>query len=244
MQLLRVRRPAVFDAAPEWRMGLHLAVGTDERAYLVIGGEVAVAVEEIGTPIEPVERVAYLTSSWLRPECPRREELFEEWLDYLWPTPELRAVGGAELGVPGSEAGLRVAPPAGTGTVDRLTPAPVNNGQLPFATRSQAGTVVYRWEPFPVSRRCRAGGSEIAAASFAAPERERPFMPSGFAAASRLALPSLLPACFLYALEPAADSAIECGTAGPMPEGGVRVRFPHATPTRAMIAAPTVLPPL
>ncbi|MBS7587421.1 hypothetical protein [Ancylobacter defluvii] len=225
-------------------MGLHLAVGADERAYLVIGGEVAVAVEEIGTPIEPVERVAYLTSSWLRPDCPRREELFEEWLDYLWPTPELRPVGGAEPGVLGSEAGLRVATPTESGATNRLATAPADGGQLPFATRSQAGTVVYRWEPFPVSRRCRAGGSEIAAASFAAPEQERPFMPSGFAAASRLALPSLLPACFLYALEPAAGTAIECGTAGPMSDGGVRMRFPHATPTRARIAAPAVLPPL
>ncbi|MDR6952093.1 hypothetical protein J2X65_001444 [Ancylobacter sp. 3268] len=225
-------------------MGLHLAVGTDERAYLVIGGEVAVAVEEIGTPIEPVERVTYLTSSWLRPDCPRREELFEEWLDYLWPTPELRAVGGEELGLPGRGVGLRVAPPAEAGAANGLATAPANGGQLPFATRSQPGTIVYRWEPFPVSRRCRAGGSMIAAASFAAPEQERPFMPSGFAAASRLAWPSLLPACFLYALEPAADSAIECGAVGPMPDGGVKMRFPHATPTRAMIAAPAVLPPL
>lgn len=230
-------------------MGLHLAVGSDERAYLVIGGEVAIAIEEIGTPVEPVERVTYLDSSWLRPDCPRREALFEEWLDYLWPTPELRVAAGAELDRLGGRVASRLAgfatPAVTGGAVAPRDPVPAPGAELPFSLRSGQGTVVYRWEPFPVSRRCRSGGTAIAADSFAAPELERACMPSGLAATGRLALPSPLPACFLYTLEPAAGSEMECGADTPLhgpSGGGVRLRFPRMTTTRAPIAAPQVLP--
>ncbi|MCB4770670.1 hypothetical protein LGR54_18840 [Ancylobacter sp. Lp-2] len=261
MKLWRVPDPEIFDAAPEWRMGLHLARGgRDRTAYLVLGGVVAVAVEEIGTPVEPVEGVSYLRSSWLHPACRRREELFAEWLDYLWPVAGLSVERHDErLSVTECREVAELAMPAADWTASTMVPTveamgvlPVSPARssapsrpLPFATVSEASTVVHRWEAFPVSRRSAAGSSSIAPATFAAPEREKAFIPSGFAALGRRGLPSVLPACFLYTLEPQPASVIECGATlsayGPA-GGAVELRFPHATPTRAPIASPATLP--
>ncbi|GAB4067289.1 hypothetical protein KHC28_04370 [Ancylobacter sonchi] len=262
--------PEMFDAAPEWRMGLHLARGGQDRAaYLVIGGVVAVAVEEIGTPVEPVEGVSYLRASWLNPACPRRAELFEEWLDYLWPVPKLSVEHRLD-GFPQPEwreerrhkrQEATLAEQDGAGGVAALAPAldvvearpalaagaAAGARILPFATLSEPAAVMHRWEAFPVSRRCAAGASSIAPATFAAPEREKAFIPSGFSALARQGLPSVLPTCFLYTLEPMPASVIECGAPASVDGSGggtVELRFPHATPTRMPILEPVLLPPL
>ncbi|MBS7545289.1 hypothetical protein [Ancylobacter oerskovii] len=255
MQLWRVPDPQIFDEVPEWRMDLHLARGgAGGEVYLVIGGLVAVKAEELGTPVEPVEGMAYFRSPWLHSDCPRRLELFEEWLDYLWPVPKLapvRSMGSLPMlelqGAAAPASRLPEALSAPAVLAGALLPSQESVATLPFATRSGATTIVHRWEAFPASRRCRAGGSLIAPNSFAAPELERPFVPSGFAAVARQRSPSPLPACFLYTLEPSAASVMECGVpvlASAPAGGGVELRFPHRTPTRAPIAEPAVLPPL
>ncbi|MDR5172985.1 hypothetical protein IHQ56_15215 [Methylobacillus flagellatus] len=97
MQLRRVPDPSLFDDTPEWRSGLHIAVDEAGNAYIVIGGDVAVATDELGTPIEPINEVPYEEYVWLKHDAPRREELFEEWLDYLWPVRGIRPATPSEL---------------------------------------------------------------------------------------------------------------------------------------------------
>jgi len=64
---------------------------------------------------------------------------------------------------------------------------------------------------------------------------------------ARFALPSLMPACYRYELQPVTGTVIECGAAVPLygqSGGGVEVKFTSLTKNRCPIADPIVLPAL
>jgi hypothetical protein len=84
---------------------------------------------------------------------------------------------------------------------------------LPFKATTIPGTVIYRWEAYPTSRRINRSVNPptIAQDTYAAPASEAPFAVTGFAAVARFALPNLMPACFRYELQPVAGTLIECG---------------------------------
>jgi hypothetical protein len=120
-------------------------------------------------------------------------------------------------------------------------------GHLPFAAKTLADTVIYRWEAYPTSRRIDLVAKTIAKDTYAAPASEVPFAPTGFAAVARFALPNLMPACYRYELQPDANTDIECGASVPLygqSGGGVEVKFVKQTNNRCAIANPVVLPAL
>jgi hypothetical protein len=110
--------------------------------------------------------------------------------------------------------------------------------------------IFYRFEAWPASRRVTTGqGGTIAIGTFASPSSELPFLPTGFAAVARNALPSFFPAVFRYELAPVPNAPVLCGAAVPMfgmSGGGVEVMFTEnpTTQNRGAIALPVVVPPL
>jgi hypothetical protein len=137
--------------------------------------------------------------------------------------------------------------------INPLPPAPPNPpsifGHLPFKATTLPNSVIYRWEAYPTSKRIKRSTNPptIAKDTYAAPASELPFAPTGFAAVARFALPSLLPACYRYELQPDAGTAIECGASVPLygqSGGGVEVKFTNPTKNRCAFADPIVLPAL
>lgn len=243
MQLFKIADPSAFDAVPEAGMGFHFAAapGGGVAPFLVVGGEVAVRLRE---PLEPLVR--YLDHSWLRPgalAAARREELFREWVKQLPEAPQLQPLDAPREIVLAAIIGIAPLAPLPS------PPRPTNiYGHLPFAARTDAETIIYRWEAFPVSRRIlrRGASATILADTYAAPASEPPFAVTGFAALARFALPNLLPACFRWELQPV-PGPIECGASVPLygqSGGGVEVRFPHKVATRCPVADPVLLPAL
>ncbi|MFK0207700.1 hypothetical protein [Agrobacterium sp. NPDC090283] len=120
-------------------------------------------------------------------------------------------------------------------------------GHLPFAGTTGTQEVYYRWEPWPVSRRIDQTGGIIAPDTFTAPMSEVQFMPTGFSAVARLALPQLLPACYRWEIRPPTNTPMRCGASVPMfgqSGGGVEVAFPNGFSNVGPIANPVVLSPL
>lgn len=116
----------------------------------------------------------------------------------------------------------------------------------PFRTITKPSEVFYRFEPWPTSRRINQGDQSIAAETYAAPESELFFAPTGFAAVARYALPQIFPAVFRWELQPA-RTTILCGAVVPrfgQSGGGVEVYFPQKTRNAGPIANPVVLDPL
>jgi hypothetical protein len=144
------------------------------------------------------------------------------------------------------------------GTAFEITPSPTATastpsatgpvfGHLPFTSLVPANAQFYRWEAWPASRRVNRQTNVIAAETFGAPSSEVPFVPSGFAAVGRFALPGLPPACFRWELTPPVGHPFNCGASVPLfgqAGGGVEVEF--ATSFRSVVAvpAPTFLSPL
>jgi hypothetical protein len=261
MQLFRIVDPTVFDGAPEHGMDFHLALTegrTEARteAFVVLGGRVAISLLQPQGAWTP----HLLDQAWLRPALAteQREATFNEWLSGLPEAPPLSPIqDGAHLGPlilrlaePGptresrdvlafivAQAGPLGVPPSRRGPV---------YGHLPFLTKTDHSTVMYRWESLPMSRRIKrtAARSFVGADTYAAPSSETPFAVTGFATVARFALPSLFPACFRWELQPV-PSLIECGASVPLngqSGGGVEVRFPSTTNNRGPIADPVFLP--
>jgi hypothetical protein len=119
-------------------------------------------------------------------------------------------------------------------------------GHLPFTGVTQLGDCYYRCEHWPVSRRVLAPHT-VLAGTYGFPESELDFVPTGFAAVGRYALPDLPPACRRYEIRPDTGDTVQCGASVPLygqAGGGVEVMFPKQLKTAAPIVPPTVLPPL
>jgi hypothetical protein len=258
MRLLRVINPDMFDNIPEDGMDFHMATAETGKisAYIIIGGRVAISLEE---PRQgPIE--GYLNQHWLLPDLSReeREESFNGWLSELPAAPPLSAERTRGYGAPlilriadgaevkeGQEVFAFIVSPLGPLSPPPPRPASIY-GHLPFGTMTDSSTVIHRWEAFPSSRRITRtpSGGSIARDTYAAPASESAFAVTGFAAVARFALPNLLPACFRWELQPV-PSVIECGASVPLhgqSGGGVEVRFPRATNNRCPIANPVLLP--
>lgn len=248
MQLFRLVNPNVFEDAPEIAMDMHFAIQwSTERFFIVIGCRVAIFMPN---PDNFRPYTNYLSQRWLARGLTnaQRAESFTGWLADLPPGPaDIQPIppGGAP-GAPPTPPGLRPFP------IGALPPTPSRPsaiyGHLPFTARTDSQTLIYRWESFPTSRRIlRVGnGGTIANDTYASPASEVPFAVTGFAAVARFALPSLLPACFRWELQPD-PCDLECGSSVPLygqSGGGVEVKFTALTANRCPIADPVVLPAL
>jgi hypothetical protein len=120
-------------------------------------------------------------------------------------------------------------------------------GHLPFTGITQAGDIFYRCEHWAMSRRVRHATNDILAGTYGFPASELPFVPTGFAAVGRYALPDLPPACRRYQISPPPGYTLQCGACVPLygqAGGGVEVMFPKTFPNAFPLPPPTSLPPL
>jgi hypothetical protein len=214
--------------------------------YVVIGCAVAIRLNQ-SIFAEPYQ--GFLDQRWLNPiiSAPERLTEFERWLKTLTEAPPLANLS------PGDSSQLFWGGMGPISPIHPLPPAPPRPasiyGHLPFAANTLPTTVIYRWESFPTSRRIdrSVNPPTIAQDTYAAPASEVPFAVTGFASVARFALPTLLPACFRYELQPVAGTRIECGASVPLygqAGGGVEVKLAAKTNNRCAIADPVFLPPL
>jgi hypothetical protein len=120
-------------------------------------------------------------------------------------------------------------------------------GHLPFTGVTQAGDLYYRCEHWATSQRVRHATNDVTSGTYGFPASELPFVPTGFAAVGRYALPDLPPACRRYEITPPAGYRLHCGAAVPLygqAGGGVEVMFPRRFINACLLPQPTVLPPL
>jgi hypothetical protein len=116
-----------------------------------------------------------------------------------------------------------------------------------FKSITEDREVFFRCEAWPTSRRVIAATNTVVVNTFASPHAEVPFIPTGFAAVARTALPSFFPAVFRYEIKPPTATPILCGAVVPMfgqSGGGVEVCFMSQFTNIGPIAHPIVLPPL
>lgn len=100
----------------------------------------------------------------------------------------------------------------------------------------------HRFSPFYPDRRVDSATGSFVAGTYACPESEVPFVPTGFAAVGRFALPSPQPACQHYVIEAAAGTEVLFGTVAPaygQAGGGVEALFPHGAKN---VLSPSVKP--
>jgi hypothetical protein len=244
MTLLRLSQIQIehFTEIPETAMGLHVTTSPigRERLVFVLGG--AVALVSNGAAFEEIS--ALMQQPWLRASSDlhfgERLRAFEAWFEHLGPAPKL-----SDPPPRGSVLGLIIVHPS---TLSAPPPRPLSiYGHLPFSGVTEPNDMFYRCEPWPTSRRINQTKQEVASGTYACPESELPFFPTGFAAVGRYALPNLLPASFRWELQPTTRSAVHCGASVPLygqAGGGVEVCFDTLTKNRGPIANPVVLPAL
>jgi len=242
MPLFRLSDPQVrrFREEPEAAMGLHILAGANgELPSFVLGNAVLLTLDDASR-----NQIAELLQlNWLRRaqlSIGDREAGFERWLASLAAAEisEVSTIQREDL-----HLAFRLFPPG------YLPPAPPMPkyvyGHVPLVGSTGPDDVFYRCEPWPKSRRIDQKKEIVEAGTFAWPATELPLVPSGFAAVGRYALPSLLPACFRWELQPQPGTMMDCGASVPLygqSGGGVEVRFRRRTSNRGPIANPVVLP--
>jgi len=106
--------------------------------------------------------------------------------------------------------------------------------------------VFHRFSAFNPDRRVDPLTGSFLAGTYATPESEVPFVPTGFVAVGRFALPNTLPASFHYEIEAPAGTSVDFGTVAPafgQAGGGVEAYFANAIPNARIPPVPvTKLP--
>lgn len=104
----------------------------------------------------------------------------------------------------------------------------------------------HRYSAFNPDRRVDPRTGNLIPGSYAAPESEVPFIPTGFAAVGRLALPNTAPASHHYLIDADVGTDVEFGTVAPafgQAGGGVEAFFPSGAVNKGLAPhSPTQLP--
>lgn len=109
-----------------------------------------------------------------------------------------------------------------------------------------AKRVFHRFSAFNPDRRVDPVTGSFIAGTYAAPASEVPFVPTGFVAVGRFALPNTLPASFHYKIEAPSGTAVDFGTVAPafgQAGGGVEAYFPNAVTNAQIPPAPVATIP-
>lgn len=123
----------------------------------------------------------------------------------------------------------------------RIGPTPSSIGPAPAAALSVAlpsslikrvtlsnNRLFFRFSAFNPDRRVDPVTGNFLAGTYASPESEVPFVPTGFVAVGRFALPNSLPASYRYEIEAPTGTAVDFGTVAPafgQAGGGVEAYF-------------------
>jgi hypothetical protein len=103
-----------------------------------------------------------------------------------------------------------------------------------------ANRVFYRFSAFNPDRRVNSSG-DFLAGTYAAPESEVPFVPTGFVAVGRFALPHILPASYRYEITAPSSTSVDFGTVAPaygQAGGGVEAFFANAVTNAKVPSTP------
>ena len=103
----------------------------------------------------------------------------------------------------------------------------------------------HRFSAFKPDFRVDPATGSFSAGTYAAPESEVPFVPTGFVAVGRFALPNKWPASYLYEIEAPVGTIVDFGTVAPafgQAGGGVEAYFPHDEKNSAGTAVVKKLP--
>jgi hypothetical protein len=226
----------LFATHPEFAMALQFGSTPDGQVVLVIAGRIAITIDDY--PFEPIE--GFPINPQPTPfDSLVRARAVEAWVSQLPLTPRT----------------IRPIDPYNDDFRRRLKdfwkkrgydydPTSGPHHHIPFKTITQLDAVFYRWEPLPTSIKVLQGSQKITAGTFAAPYSEAPFVPTGFAAVARYALPQPFPACWRWELQPQ-PTTIRCGAAIPQhwqSGGGVEVQFLTDVDNRGPIANPVEIP--
>jgi hypothetical protein len=233
-----------FSGIPEVGMGTHICrvEGQEWWASVVSGCMVA-------TPEEGSDDMTgrFLSQPWLQRDLDwqEREGRFGDWLNKLPELPVVPLEGLRQQEIARLYMSIGVLPLP----QPPMPPQPTAvYGHVPFPAVTTWGDVFYRFEAVPPpSRRIDQKTGAIAKDTFVSPASEIPFMPTGFSAVARCALPNFAPACFRWELRPQPGTQSRCGACVPQfgqSGGGVEVIFTQATQNIGPIANPVILPPL
>lgn len=102
-----------------------------------------------------------------------------------------------------------------------------------------------RFSAFQPDRRVDPVTGDVAAGTYAAPQSESPFVPTGFVAVGRFALPNNVPASYRYTLRAPAGTRVSFGTVTPafgQSGGGVEAFFDSLVVNQAPRVAPVKIP--
>lgn len=259
-----------FASKPEILSGVQVGYIHNDNYWgfcLVVGGAVAAVFDKT----LPSELRTFWDKTWniirsnkfpapikgrFRPSAfpPREDFIVALYKDWMLKLPKV----GSLIHVPATSAQISLSmlstgtpvpppPPTRPSTLPTLHPATSTvYGHLPFATVTQATETFYRFESWPTSRRIDTKTNSYLPDTYANPESELPFLPTGFAAVARNALPSLFPAVFKWTLKPA-PVTVACGAIVPQfgqSGGGVEICFTSGGNDRSIIRRPQIVEPL
>jgi hypothetical protein len=227
-----------FAKLPESAMGLQFAEGDNKLVVCIVGGQVILDART-ADPEEGLLEQPWLSRSGLTQQS--RETAFDAWLAALPDWKEsLNPLDANRTWTGGTQ------PPAGPAPAPPPPGKPVP-GHLPYQVTTNAGEVFYRWEAWPKSVRIDQKTGTVSRGTFTAPFSEAPFVPTGFAAVGRFALPNVAPAIFRWEMRPPAGTVFRCGASVPLfgqSGGGVEAEFTGGFANVGPIANPVVLPAL
>lgn len=126
---------------------------------------------------------------------------------------------------------------------------PSVHGHLPFSGKTGSGSVFYRAEPFPRSRYIDPTTQRVSVGDglFGFPPSELPFVPTGFSAVGRYALPNVAPPIYRWELRPPAGVPMRAGASVPLygqAGGGVEICLEQDFDNEGPIGNPFILSPL
>jgi hypothetical protein len=137
------------------------------------------------------------------------------------PAPRIVRLLQARIGTPPAAAGATPGPSVATALPSSLVK------HVKLAKKR----VFYRFSAYHPDRRVDPKTGDFLAGTYAAPESEEPFVPTGFVAVGRFALPVNLPASHRYEIEAPAGMHVDFGTVAPaygQAGGGVEAFFAKA----------------
>jgi hypothetical protein len=237
MKMWSLDRTAIenLTSLPETGMGFQIveaAIWGTPTPLLVFNSERAIDLSQIG--LEPGDDPAVILRNGLRIIETLKSDVVTTIISA--PAPRAFRLLNARIGflssttTPVASAGVRAALPSSLVKHDKL----------------KANRVFHRFSAFNPDRRVDPLTGSFLAGTYAAPASEVPFVPTGFVAVGRFALPNNLPASFHYEIEAPAGTSVDFGTVAPafgQAGGGVEAYFANAVPNAMASPAPvTQLP--
>jgi hypothetical protein len=219
---------------PETGMGFQIVEATiwgTPTPLLVFNSERAIDISQIG--LEPGEDPSIVLRNGLLIIEALKGDVIET--TFSAPAPRAFRLLNARIGflpamtMPVASAGVRATLPSSLVKHDTL----------------KANRVFHRFSAFNPDRRVDPLTGSFLAGTYAAPASEVPFVPTGFVAVGRFALPNNLPASFHYEIEAPTGTSVDFGTVAPafgQAGGGVEAYFANAVQNAATPAPVTKLP--